>query len=576
MARMRPELTDSHLKQLTSRGEARLYVACRDQLKSEVLVKHSASLLRVSRFGQPEEIEADFVVFDPEKGFLVIEVKGGQIQYDAVSGRWTSVDATGHKHEIKDPFKQATSQKHAIIEVIRSDRHWRAAGRSRVLAGHSVFFPDCDLISGVTLSGPKEIVGTQSDLGNFSGWVDSVFRYWAGGQVGYGPLGSVGLQVAERAFCSPVLVRPLVSTRLREEEIVRVLLTEQQSQLLQAINLRKVAAICGGAGTGKTLLAVERAKRLAAQGLKTLLLCYNRGLADHLKVAVEGFSTNLHTMSFHQLCQWRAQCIAESTGRNLLREANGMHPGADLYSVQLPYALARSTELSSFRYDALVVDEGQDFREEFWFPVTRLLKDDEPHFYIFFDPNQRIYQRVASFPISEPPFLLTANCRNTRFIHEAAYRYFSGEETSPPRIEGVPIQAFVATSLQAQCAKIHSEISNLIARERVAASDIVVLVAGHNKNAYYSLLSSKRLPSNIKWAVEQHRLPNTVILDTVSRFKGLESSIVFLCGLDTLNSAGEGEIIYIGLSRAKSRVCVVGSRETCDLVVQGQPFAVTK
>ena len=52
--------------------------------------------------------------------------------------------------------------------------------------------------------------------------------------------------------------------------------------------MRRRAMICGGAGTGKTLLAFERAQEMAHSGLKTLLLCYNRALGDHLKAAADG------------------------------------------------------------------------------------------------------------------------------------------------------------------------------------------------------------------------------------------------------------------------------------------------
>jgi superfamily I DNA and RNA helicase len=165
-----------------------------------------------------------------------------------------------------------------------------------------------------------------------------------------------------------------VSTRLQEEEIIRIRLTEQQARLLRALGTRKRAAICGGAGTGKTLLAVERAKSLARLGAKTLLLCYNRGLADHLKVVTEGIS-NLHPMSFHQLCDWRIRVVSSEQGRDLLSEARQTYPDEDCFDVQLPLALALSTEASNFRYDAVVVDEGQDFRDEFWFPLTCLLAE---------------------------------------------------------------------------------------------------------------------------------------------------------------------------------------------------------
>jgi superfamily I DNA/RNA helicase len=274
-------------------------------------------------------------------------------------------------------------------------------------------------------------------------------------------------------------------------------------------------------------------------------------------------------MSFHQLCHWRVSVVKNPTGTDLLDEARHIYPGADLYDVQLPYALARSTEMSDFRYDAIVVDEGQDFKEEYWLPVV-LLGKEEPQrsLYVFFDPNQSIYKCADTFPIKDPPFLLTANCRNTRFIHEAAYAFFRGEETSPPPIEGEPPQLLVSPSTNAQCTKIYSSILELLNREGVSAADIAVLVAGKNKQTYYADLSSRPLPSGEQWAVEQHRMKNSVTLDTVSRFKGLEAAVVFLCGLHDVDADIAKELYYVGISRAKSRLFLVGSAEECQALLR--------
>jgi hypothetical protein len=566
---MRPELTEDELNLLQSRAEARFYRASREQLRRELLILHSVALMRLTANNTPEDGEADFVVFDEDRGFLVIEVKGGGVLYDPVLGSWSSISRTNTRNTIKDPFRQATAQKREILRQIINHHRWPSG--KRIIAGHAAFFPDIEDSAPLSMPhAPAAIIGCRRDLSSLSDWADSVFDYWKGKETSWKPLGKDGIAIIEELFCRPLEVRPLVSTRLQEEEVIRIRLTQQQARLLRALGTRKRAAICGGAGTGKTLLAVERARSLASSGAKTLLLCYNRGLADHLKVVTEG-CPNLHAMSFHQLCDWRIRVARSEHGRDLLGEAMQTYPNKDRFDVQLPFALALSTELSGLRYDAVVVDEGQDFRDEFWFPLICLLVNEmESTFYVFFDHNQAIYTPSTQLPIDDDPFVLTTNCRNTIHIHDAAYHYYKGIQTDGPEIAGEPVVSLCAPSVRAQATRLHSLITQLIVKEHVRPSDIVVLVAAAGKTTYYSEIKDKPLPQNAKWSFEAHRVTDSVLVDTVARFKGLESAIVFLWGLQEVTPSSDREILYIGLSRAKSRLYLVGSEQVCSRLIQYQ------
>jgi superfamily I DNA/RNA helicase len=313
---------------------------------------------------------------------------------------------------------------------------------------------------------------------------------------------------------------------------------------------------------------VERAKTLATSGAKTLLLCYNRGLADHLKVVTEGHP-NLHAMSFHQLCDWRIRVARTEHGRDLLNEAIKTYPGRDRFDVQLPLALALSTEVSDYRYDAIVVDEGQDFRDEFWFPLMCLLADEnESTVYFFFDHNQAIYRPITKLPVEDDPFVLTTNCRNTTHIHHAAYHYYKGIPTEAPEIAGEPIVSLCAPSIRAQATRLHACITDLIMKEQVRPTDIAILVAAAGKAACYAEIKEKRLPQGFRWSIEAHRVLDSVLVDTVARFKGLESAIVFLWGLQELQPDIDRESLYVGFSRAKSRLYLVGTEQICRALLE--------
>jgi hypothetical protein len=419
---------------------------------------------------------------------------------------------------------------------------------------------------------PPEIMGRRSDLQSVERWATAVLRFWAGNDSTWLPLERRGIVTAEQILHGRVEVRPLLSAVIRAEEQVRVQLTLQQSRVLRALGVRRRAAICGGAGTGKTLLAIEKARELATSGSETLLLCYNRLLADFLGEACRGVD-RLTVLSYHQLCVWRSSEAKRLTGRDLLREARQQtldsSPSAE-YDLVMPLALALSCEATPLRFDAIVIDEGQDFKDEYWLGLEWLLRDDaESLLYVFYDQNQALYTRSSSMPITDPPFVLTFNCRNTRYIHESAYRFFQGEVTDyPPGNDGVPIQSLCASTLAEQGRKLHAAVVDLLVKQGLEPSQIAVLVCGEPKETFFRALTGKPVPKGTKWLVEGNIADRGIRLETVKRFKGLEADVVFLWGIDFMPAGDERELLYVAISRAKSRLTLVGTEELCDRVLQ--------
>jgi hypothetical protein len=506
----------------------------------------------------------------PSMGFLCVEVKGGGIGFDSASGEWYSVDRKGETHAIKDPARQALGAKFSILKKLGESQRWRDLRIGKVVCGHSVFFPD--LASGRDVSRPNlpiDLIGCAGDLPEIRRWVEHAFDYWRNQDKSQSAMGPKGLRVFRDVFGRSFEVRPLLAKALQAEEVERIRLTQEQARILDILRARRRVAISGGAGTGKTLLAVEKARRLANEDFRTLLTCYNRPLADHLATVCAGVP-GLDVMSFHQLCYRRTEEAMKVSGRDLLQEAKKTYPGADLYTAQYPCALSYSLDILNDRYDAIVCDEGQDFADDFWVPLEMLLADYEKSpFYIFFDDNQDIYARVGSFPIQDAPYPLTVNCRNTRHIHEAAYRYYRGIPVAPPGIVGEEIHVIEAKTFRAQGDKLHARLVELINKERIPAGDISVLVAeAQHKTDFYEILRHRPLPAPANWLVESVRGPYTVLLETVNRFKGLEAPVVFLWGLDGIDVAAQRESLYVGMSRAKSMLFVVGSTDKCNAVLR--------
>ena len=277
-------------------------------------------------------------------------------------------------------------------------------------------------------------------------------------------------------------------------------------------------------------------------------------------------------MSFHQLCMRRVKRADAVSGRDLFSEATQTYPSAPEWDVRWPNALAYTVDVLETSYDAIVCDEGQDFREEYWFALELLLSNSKTSpIYIFFDDNQNLYQRSSSFPVRDQPFTLATNCRNTDKIHDAVYLYYRGPRVAPPRIRGLEVNVLASSSAAVQAQKLHARIVELISTHGVSPGDIAVLVADSwNKSHYYEELLHLPLPKPAKWLREETRAENTILLDTVKRFKGLESPVIFLWGLDRLALEREAEVLYVGMSRAKSLLHLVASRAVCERVLAGQ------
>lgn len=565
---MLPGLSSAQLDDLQSSAEARFFQACKEQLPDSVLVIHSASWIYRDSTGRLREGEADFTVVSPESGVFAIEVKGGGVRFNKETGAWTSRDRFGVTHTIKDPFKQAASERFALLDQILAHPAWRRRAERRMTAGHAVFLPDITETSTLVASSrPHETIGGLDDLPSLGKWFKRLETFWR--QDGERPLGDSGVKVVEEILCRSIEVEPALRGALEAIERQRIRLTDSQAKVLRVVGARKRAVISGGAGTGKTLIAAEKARRLAAEGCSVLLLCYNRPLADALSRGLDGVS-GLTVMSFHQLCERRAAQAKAATGRDMLAEAALAYPARDqqeVFEVQYPYALALANELVEERFDALLVDEAQDFSDEYWFAIEELLSGPDACLYIFLDENQAVYRRHANLPVSEAPFYLPGNCRNTAPIHEAGYRFYKGEEVEAPELEGEEVRLVAAEGFSEQARAIGAAVAGWL-DAGLSASELVVLLATSSKKASIDALRKVQLRRGCDWGFESRSGLNSVLVDTANRFKGLEATAacVWVDG-DTVQS--RPETVYVALTRAKSLMTVVATAESLDAMQRG-------
>lgn len=521
--------------------------------------------------GPARDGETDLLIADPGRGLLAIEVKGGPVRRDGF-GRWYA----GTRHLDESPFKQVEAGKWAIGRKIAEDPRWRG-DPPRMM--HAVAFPATDLASlghggpeSLGPDAPVEIVIDRANLADPASTakaIDRVFAYWSGDGTRDRTLSEHQLQVIDDVIEPAVQLRQLLPGDIREGELELLAPTNHQLTILKTLRRERRASIEGGAGSGKTLLAAEKARQLGSEGFNVLLVCFNQPLAkalagqSDLGALVE--AGRLTVSTFHELC------------RRLASEAGVLppqptKPGSEWFQEVLPAALDRAIPIVGGRWQAVVVDEGQDFEGRWLESLDLLLSDPgEDVFYLFHDPAQAMFREDQTAALGLREFPIEDNCRNARPIHEFAYRWYTGSLSPQPlRDDGREPEVVEAEPGRPTVDAVRDVLHRLVHVEGVDRSQIVVLTGV--SLAHSELWRQRRFKGDlVLWnggvdvAGESRRLAadsapsqpsGTIAIETIHRFKGLEREVVVLAELRT-DDERLGKLLYVGATRAKHHLVAV-------------------
>lgn len=524
-----------------SSGEDRLATALERALKPPWAVYRNVAWLEKRPGDEAADGEADLVVAHPDLGLMVIEVKGGRV--GRIGGQWESVDRNGQANRIKDPFAQVTREMHGLRRKCEELPAWPA---HRVRFARAVCLPDSAYDRSMTPDGPREIVIDHDDLARAGERVREIFDWWSrsgDAAADGGAPGDIGMKALHELLGRDLVIESPLAADVGADE-ARIRLSEQQFGALDMLASQRRALILGVAGSGKTLLAAEKARRLAAQGFDVLLTCFNRPLAEHLAATI-GRIERIEVSTFHRL----AERFGSEAG------LIGPEPTRDTaYFDGLPDVLDRALKLlPEHRYDAILVDEGQDLDSVWWLPLLDLLRDPSTGIvYVFADANQDLYharepeELGVVMPESPPIYYLTENRRSTKTIHDFASRWTAPSTDAPAPTavgpEGRPVEIFTYTDGSAdECRRVlGTALRRIIDQGRLAASDVVVLTPRSNRSSW--LMGAEPVeawPYRLmpEYGPEGAVLPmptkgNEVRVATIFRYKGLESPVVVLAEID--------------------------------------------
>lgn len=491
------------------------------------------------------ESETDFVIFSPNNGILCLEAKAGHVKYS--DGRWRYGSGIEMSHD--GPYNQASINKYKLLNYIKSSACKDLASKCKLL--HAVWFPSItsnelkkEVLPPESLF---EITMTKEDVFDPLPSIERIFALEPTNNVKT----TLSEKDAERLFravlCPSFDLLPSISFENElKKQIFHRMLSEQKC-ILNFLSEQKTAVIQGVAGTGKTLIAIEKARRHAEDGDKVLFLCYNKFLRDHISKSLSHDNIDCYTIDAFAC-----------------RTCDTNEPNYPMLKTKLEDYYFNN----NFPYMHVIIDEGQDFGQinieenEIIELIESIIVDREDSngtFYVFYDAMQFVQGAVipAYLKNADCKMTLYKNCRNTENIATTSMKPI--KEKKPKLIDGciegaVP-KIFFCNNINAQ----QNQINRIIAEfESNGIKDIVILTC---KTEQSSVLTNYIYDGKYK---------RKYTFTTCRKFKGLEADAIIVVDIDkNVLTTEASRIFYVGASRARlflNLVCDLSREDSKDIL----------
>ena len=581
MARMKPYADPD---QIANDGERQVAKALLASLDDSFLIYHNYPLLEYSPRpnGRGEYLrqgEIDFLIIVPDLGILVLEVKGGDIGYLPDEG-WVRRKPYGNER-ITNPAEQARKGIWAVVQRV-GEEHYGGPNGFPGAHGYAVVLPT----HGYTGTAPPGLqhknLLTPADLSFLDRRIVEILKAFTPTPRSFSTDDAKKVQAT---LDSTFQLRELLVQVIIEGEERLVQLTEQQKRVIAGLAENDRALISGTAGSGKTVLAMTAAKRFAAAGKKTLFLCFNKQLAQWLRSQVsEPYRGSIVVEHFHGLCRR----LCGDAGVPFTKPMGDAQSDQDFWNHTAAGLLDAAIDRIDERYDAIVVDEAQDFCPEWWLPIESLNRRGEAGaLYLFFDRAQNIYRQTEpEFPSVQARYQLPINCRNTREIAKTCGTVLGVDiEVDPFAGNGESPKFQFAASAEERARVCDQQIRNWVggnpasllgqqrkhwnAAGKLAPSQIAVLCPWRKDNSSlrnHTQLGGVPIVEDLTAWHEERGL----LFSTTHSFKGLEADAIVL--LDVPNPlAGHFDAVdlYVACSRAKHRLSVIAADPRASAVLKG-------
>ena len=530
-------------------SERRVWTALVEQLGERDLVIANQ---RFTRRGADHEL--DFAVVLDGHGVVVLEVKGNKVWHDGET--WWQ-DWNPAPKRIR-PVEQALSNKYVLKDWVEESMAW--AGRTPIRWAHAIVLPGSEVDP--KFSHPeceRSMVVDAKDLADIGNRLRTLLDVQDNDKRACDADDTVAIHLALSGRFLPQKDSQLsIEARIAERDDVVERLSAEQGRILDVTSLITRVEVRGGAGSGKTWLAVEQARRLARQGKRVALICYPRGLAQWMQRRVSTFDRReqpAYVGTFHGIGQeWGAP--------------EGSDDDSNFWEFELPEIMLglAGKQATADLYDAIVIDEAQDFADLWWPVVMEALKYEDDGLYVFSDEGQRVFSRFGGPPADLVTLVLDQNRRNTRQISST----FSSMAPNKMRISqhDGPEVRFVECAWDEAIEKADDVVDQLL-EEGWQASDVALVATGPRH-------PEQKARQEDGWQAYWDSFwdKDQVFYGHVMGFKGLERPAVVLALNEQPDRERAMERLYVGLSRARDLLVVCGDPAHIEAV--GGPAVLRK
>lgn len=511
-------------------------------LPDSCMVFHSFRLTYV-KDGILKESETDFIIFDRERGILCLEAKAGAVSF--CDGRW--IYGNGTPMRSGGPFRQAAANKWKLMELIGNSRLGFLTEKIKFL--HGVWFPSLsdERIDEIDMppEADRKIVLGREALSDAESCIERLFLLKVPSGIVTDISDGEFRDLVREILCPKFNIFPSPEFDVDLKHAVFHRMLDEQSGILNFLTEQRSAVINGTAGTGKTMIAVEKAVRHAADGEKVLFLCYNSELKKFLALHYTNPLIDFMTMDGY-VCRLCGVSVSDY-GRAERK-------------------LKDFAAFDNFPYDHVIVDEGQDFGRNAMENVKllQLLHDavlanpnSKSSYYVFYDRLQAVQSdRIPGFiRNAECRLTLHKNCRNTENICRTAMSLLP-ECRRAEVLRGIAgkIPCIHFCSKETYFNALDDVISGL---RRDEIDDIVILTLSTETDSIVSGTVKNDVYGECRFM-------------SCRKFKGLEADAVILVDFTERTVTNDAMLFYVGASRARIRleILTVMNNESCRNVLE--------
>ena len=485
---------------------------------------------------RPHEIDA--VLLHEEQGVVHLEVKGHRVYVQA--GEWY-----GRQGKMKpQPFSQAKTNAYALRNELK-DRWPGVFDHFPVRFG--VAFPNTTELRGHL---PPDIKRSQLFLApDLEDPQNAINTLLAEARVG-------SRFTVEQMNGIIKYLKPDTDFSWDPEARIRMhrqrmeALCASQVRALERLDANRRVAVTGGAGSGKTRLALAWARRASiGRNERVLVTCFNEPLADQIQTHLNGYEGVLAGAFLTVARSFEGMPHLDEPANMTAEDASTFWNETVIGHLHLNWP--KITE----KFDTIIIDEAQDFSPAWIAQLESLLDEGGPRrLMMVADSGQEIFSRGFRMPKPDDGWTLCElvnNCRNSHQIARLLRTFLGGAPAPEIGPETIGIDFIEASSTD-----VVSRVKEILDRQPDNGSGLLAPV-GRTVVLVPSVKLRDTLRAGLSLGSWDER-GSKIICETERRMKGTEFDTVILVDPEFRM---DDRALYIGISRAINQLFVVGPRE---------------